>query len=183
MSGVSPPEDVPADAAAPAPEELAADAAAPPPEELAADAAAKALRRATRSTRPEAPRSRKRPATQPGSDPELVGATIDRLLRDRGWTGQAAVATVMAEWADIVGRDLAAHVVPVSFDEGTLVVRAESTAWATQVRLLLPQLDEAVSARVGKGVVRAITVVGPATPTWAAGPRRVKGRGPRDTYG
>jgi predicted nucleic acid-binding Zn ribbon protein len=154
--------------------------AARPPEAVAADAASKALRRATRST-PK--KTRRRPASQPGSDPELIGATIDRLLRDRGWTDQAAAATVITEWADIVGSDLAAHVSALSCDEGTLVVQADSTAWATQVRLLLPKLQEAVVQRVGAGVIRRITVVGPATPSWSAGPRRVKGRGPRDTYG
>ncbi len=151
-----------------------------PPDENAAAAASKALRRATRST-PK--KSRKRTTSQPGSDPELIGATIDRLLRDRGWTDQAAAATVITDWADIVGADLAAHVVPLSCDDGTLIVQAESTAWATQVRLLLPQLHEAVIGRVGTGVIRKISVVGPATPTWSSGPRRVKGRGPRDTYG
>ena len=72
---------------------------------------------------------------------------------------------------------------PVSFADGELTLQAESTTWATQTRLLLPQLHAAVGERVGKGVVRAIRVRGPQGPTWAAGPRRVKGRGPRDTYG
>ena len=79
--------------------------------------------------------------------------------------------------------DLAAHVVPESFDDGRLLLRAESTAWATQVRLLLPQLRRTIDRAVGAGVVADISVVGPQAPSWKAGPRRVAGRGPRDTYG
>ena len=82
-----------------------------------------------------------------------------------------------------MGPDLAAHVAPETFDDGRLVLRAESTAWATQVRHLLPGVQRAVDDRVGRGIVREIAVLGPAGPSWKAGPLRVKGRGPRDTYG
>ena len=63
------------------------------------------------------------------------------------------------------------------------MLRAESTAWATQVRLLLPNLRTAIDTALGTGVISDISVIGPQAPTWVAGPRRVKGRGPRDTYG
>jgi len=79
--------------------------------------------------------------------------------------------------------DLAEHVTPVGFAEGELTLEAESTTWATQVRLLLPQLHRTIDARVGVGVVKRIQIRGPQAPSWVAGPRRVKGRGPRDTYG
>ncbi len=104
-------------------------------------------------------------------------------MAEQGWQDQSAVAVLMSEWAQIVGPDLADHVVPVTFQDGELTLQAESTAWATQTRLLLPQLHRAVDDRVGRGVVTAIRVRGPQAPTWGAGPRRVPGRGPRDTYG
>ena len=150
----------------------------------AAEAAAEALRRATRSTAP-AKGPRRKPGTSTGAsrDPEPIGAVVDRLIVDQGWQDRSAVAVLMGEWAQIVGDDVAAHVAPASFDDGELVLQAESTAWATQMRLLLPQVHRAVDERVGRGVVRRIRVLGPQGPTWTAGPRRVKGRGPRDTYG
>jgi predicted nucleic acid-binding Zn ribbon protein len=78
---------------------------------------------------------------------------------------------------------MADHVAPVSFQDGVLLLQAESTAWATQVRLLLTDLRRVVEAEVGVGVVTSISVVGPTAPSWIKGPRTVKGRGPRDTYG
>lgn len=147
-----------------------------------AAAAALALRRATGST-PKA-RRKQRPATpSAGRDPVPVGSAVEGLVRDQGWEHESSVAVLMGQWPDIVGRDLAEHVRPVSFADAELVLEAESTAWATQVRLLLPQLHAAVDARVGAGVVRAIRIRGPQAPSWSAGPRRVPGRGPRDTYG
>lgn len=153
----------------------------------AADAASAALRRATRSTSPT--RKKKPNSRRTGSqysdarDPQPLSQALERLVEEQGWQDQSAVAVLMGEWDQIVGRDIAAHVRPVSFSDGELRLEAESTAWATQVRLLLPQVHRAVDDRVGKGVVAAIRITGPQAPTWTAGPRRVKGRGPRDTYG
>ena len=150
-----------------------------------AEAAAAALRRATRSTPP----AKKRPATtKPPSysndrDPQPLGKAVDDFIAAQGWQGESAVAALMGQWPEIVGADLAAHVQPVSFTEGELSLQAESTTWATQVRLLLPDLQRAVDDHVGRGVVTRISVQGPQAPSWTSGPRRVKGRGPRDTYG
>ena len=154
-------------------------------EDEAAAAASAAFRRATRSTAPAKPRTaRKTPASYSDDrDPQQLGAAMDRLVREQGWQDQSAVAVLMSEWQQIVGRDIAEHVVPVSFLDGELILQAESTTWATQVRLLLPDLHRAVDARVGAGVVTRIRIGGPKAPSWKAGQRRVAGRGPRDTYG
>jgi len=64
-----------------------------------------------------------------------------------------------------------------------LTVQAESTAWATQLRLLQRQLLAKIAAGVGDGVVKRLKVRGPLAPSWRYGPRHVSGRGPRDTYG
>ncbi len=150
-----------------------------------AEAAAAALRRATRSTARAKPRKApvKAASYSDDRDPQPIGRAVDAFIVEQGWQDDSAVATLMGQWADIVGTDVAEHVTPVSFSEGELTLQAESTAWATQVRLLLPNLHRAVDERVGAGVVTRITVQGPQAPSWTAGPRRVKGRGPRDTYG
>ncbi len=76
---------------------------------------------------------------------------LSRLLVERGWDVPAAVVGVTERWAEIAGADLADHCRPEKFDTGVLHLVAESTAWATQVRLLVPQLhrriDEVIGAR------------------------------------
>ena len=50
-------------------------------------------------------------------------------------------------WDQIVGADLAAHTLPDGLTEGELVVVADSTAWATQVRLSAATLIRRLNAR------------------------------------
>ena len=152
------------------------------------DAAARALRQATaggqpRASKPKAGKPAKTAPRRSGRDPLLLGQAVDDLLSDRGWTQTSTAASLGARWAEIVGPDIAEHVEIESFTDGRLLLRAASTAWATQLRLLLPRLRETIDDALGKGVIADISVVGPQAPSWSAGQRRVKGRGPRDTYG
>ncbi|MGD9622125.1 MAG: DUF721 family protein [Mycolicibacterium sp.] len=116
-------------------------------------------------------------------DPQLLGAATGDLARNRGWSGRVAEGTVFGRWRAVVGDQIAAHARPTSLREGVLTVSAESTAWATQLRMVQAQLLAKIAAAVGDGVVRSVKIVGPAGPTWRKGPYRVPGRGPRDTYG
>lgn len=116
-------------------------------------------------------------------DPQRLGALVRRLVADRGWEATAANASVLSNWAGIVGAELAARCQPVSLRDGELTLAAESTAWAMQVNQMRPVLMTRIRSELGPDVVTRIRVHGPTAPTWSAGPRRIAGRGPRDTYG
>ncbi|MFE3904060.1 DUF721 domain-containing protein [Streptomyces sp. NPDC059153] len=123
-----------------------------------------------------------------GRDPLPLGAAINRLITERGWETPAAVGGVMGRWPQIVGEDLANHCVPLRYDEDpderVLTVQCDSTAWATQLRLLAPQLVARLNADLGHGTVRLIKVLGPGGPQRRFGPLRAPGStGPGDTYG
>ncbi|WP_344628917.1 DUF721 domain-containing protein [Streptomyces glaucosporus] len=125
-------------------------------------------------------------ARRDGRDPLPLGAAIERLKTERGWEMPMAVGGVMGRWPELVGPDLARHCVPQSYDEQARVlsVRCDSTAWATQVRLLAPQLVARLNADLGQGTVKLIKVRGPEAPDTRHGPLRAPGsRGPGDTYG
>lgn len=146
---------------------------------------ARASRRRSTSQRTTPPRRRRgwsgpRPDDR---DPQPLGRLASRLVADRGWADQVSAGVVFARWPQLVGTDVAEHSEPVSLQDGELQVRASSTAWATQLRLLQRQLLARIIAGVGPGVVTRIRVQGPVAPTWVHGTRRVRGRGPRDTYG
>ena len=108
---------------------------------------------------------------------------ISRVVAERGWQDTTAAATVLATWDSLVGPEIAEHCRPVSLVDGELVLVAESSAWATQLRLLTRVMTARLGERVGPRVVTSIVVRGPAQADWRRGPRRVRGRGPRDTYG
>ena len=182
-------DEAPADQAA-AGQPLADQAAADRPlvgPDLARAALAQAKARAQeRGLSPRTGRLRSVPARAPhgdARDPMLFGAAIHRLVSERGWEGTTSAARVMGEWDRLVGPEIADHCRPASLLEGELVLIAESSAWATQLRLLGSQLVRRLTAQVGPGVVTRLVVRGPAQPDWRRGPRRVQGRGPRDTYG
>jgi predicted nucleic acid-binding Zn ribbon protein len=129
-------------------------------------------------SRPRVPRRR----TPPG-DPVRFGEAVQRLVDERGWQETTTAAGVLANWAAVVGPEIADHCQPVSLLDGELVVVAESTAWATQLRLLSRTLLARVREHAGDGIAARVVIRGPAQPDWRKGPRRVQGRGPRDTYG
>ena len=116
-------------------------------------------------------------------DPQTLDRTLGRFIAEHGWETELRVHGVFSRWSAIVGQEIADHVQPEAFADGRLVVRADSTAWATQIRLLAADLLRRLNEVLGEGTVEIIDVHGPHAPTWARGRLRVKGRGPRDTYG
>lgn len=117
-------------------------------------------------------------------DPQLLDSTIGRLVAEQGWSTDVRVHGVFTRWEQIVGREVAQHCAPEAYGDGKLTVRTDSTAWATQVRLLAPTVVRRLNEELGEGTVTVVDVLGPTGPSWKRGPRSVRdGRGPRDTYG
>ena len=138
------------------------------------------------------PRRGQRPRVDPTSsgahpddrDPQLLDNTIGRLIADQGWGTDVRVHGVFSRWEHLVGQEVAQHCRPESFDDGTLVVSTDSTAWATQMKLLAPTVLRRLNEELGHGTVTLVEVRGPHLPTWKKGLRSMRdGRGPRDTYG
>lgn len=124
-----------------------------------------------------------RPRRARRDDPQPLRAAIGGLLSERGWQDELAVGGVFGRWDQIVGAELAAHTRPDAFSGGELLVTADSTAWATQLRLYRDTLLARINEELGGRVVRRVKVRGPAPPP-QAGPWRVRGgRGPRGDYG
>jgi predicted nucleic acid-binding Zn ribbon protein len=109
---------------------------------------------------------------------------MSRLVAEHGWSTELAVHGVFGRWESIVGAQVAAHCRPRRFVDGRLTVGADSTAWATEVRLLAPMVLQRLNDELGDGIVSRIEVEGPQPPSWRHGRFSVRNtRGPRDTYG
>jgi predicted nucleic acid-binding Zn ribbon protein len=117
-------------------------------------------------------------------DPAPLGAAVDRLVTEHGWTTDVSIHSVLGRWPHIVGAEVARHCAPDGYRDGVVSVVADSTAWATQLRLLAATVVARLNAELGDGTVIRIEVRGPGAPSWRKGRRSVRdGRGPRDTYG
>lgn len=116
-------------------------------------------------------------------DPKLIGDIAKSEVAKREWHRNIATGTVIGRWDEIVGDVVAQHCPVESFENGKVVVQADSTAWAQQLKLLLPQVMRRIDEVVGQGIVESVVVLPPRAPSWSHGGYRVPGRGPRDTYG
>ncbi|MGO1192590.1 MAG: DUF721 domain-containing protein [Nesterenkonia sp.] len=117
-------------------------------------------------------------------DPKPLGAAVKGLIRSRGWSAPVAVGSVISRWDQLVGEAIAEHCSPQSFEDGVVVVVCDSTAWATNLKLMKPQLMDVFERELGRGIVTEIDIRGPQAPSWKKGKFTVRGgRGPRDTYG
>jgi predicted nucleic acid-binding Zn ribbon protein len=166
------------------------------PEERRADGLDLA-RSLTRATAGSTPAARRRPGrrkqrvdpTVSGAhpddrDPQLLGSMVERLVGAQGWELELRVRGVFARWPELVGDEIAAHTTPETFADGKLVVRTDSTAWATQLTYLVPTLLKRLNEDLGEGTVTLLEVLGPQGPSWKKGRLSSRdGRGPRDTYG
>jgi predicted nucleic acid-binding Zn ribbon protein len=116
-------------------------------------------------------------------DPQTLGGATRDLAKKQGWSSRVAEGTVFGQWPTVVGSHIADHATPTGLRDGVLSVTAESTAWATQLRMIQHQVLAKIAAEVGDGVVTSLRITGPTAPSWRKGPLHIAGRGPRDTYG
>lgn len=136
------------------------------------------------------PTSAKPRRRRPGStrarnpDPTPLGDALGRVINDQGWSTELSVHALLARWPTLVGQTVAEHSFPESYQAKVVHVRTDSTAWASQLRLMAPQIVAKLNESLGEGTVLRIQVKGPDAPSWKHGIRSVRdGRGPRDTYG
>ncbi|MGV8885810.1 MAG: DUF721 domain-containing protein [Microbacteriaceae bacterium] len=118
-----------------------------------------------------------------GRDPHGLGDVIDGLAQRMGWVSPLAQSDLILAWADIAGAETAEHSTPVGVDDGVLTVQCDSTAWATQLRLMKVAITTQIAVRYPEAAIQSIKFEGPNAPSWKRGPRSIPGRGPRDTYG
>jgi predicted nucleic acid-binding Zn ribbon protein len=143
-----------------------------------------ARRRRRRTRREPAPDPRMSGARPDDRDPKLLGDAFEHLVDSKGWATELNVHTVLARWGSLVGPVNAEHAHPESYADGVLVVRADSSVWASSLRAIAPQLVAKLNAELGQGTVQRVQVLGPDGPSWKHGRLAVRdGRGPRDTYG
>ena len=117
-------------------------------------------------------------------DPEKLSNILSDLVTTRDWKKGIAEGTLFTKWREIVGNEIADHCEPITLFEGRLTIKAESTSWATQLRLITPDLLKNIRSRSEGALVDELTVIGPNAPSWKRGLRTIRGaRGPRDTYG
>ena len=99
-------------------------------------------------------------------DPQFLTNVLKKFVKDAGWQQSTSVADLISRWPEIVGEEIATHVsIDVyNADTNELILRTDSTAWATQIRLLSSDLKRRIALEVGDGVVKTLKIYGPTQP-------------------
>ncbi len=118
-----------------------------------------------------------------GRDPGSMAEALGVLEHTMGWELPLAQAELLDAWADVVGDDVAHHTSPTGAADGVLEVSCDSSAWATQLRLMKTNLLDSLRQKFPQAGITELSIKGPGAPSWKHGARSVPGRGPRDTYG
>jgi len=117
-------------------------------------------------------------------EPTKISNIFNELLNQESWRSGIAEGNLFTKWPDLVGAEVAQHCERITLLEGKLTIRAESTAWATQLRLLTPELLARIRTDNTGALVDELHILGPQSPSWKRGLRTIKGaKGARDTYG
>jgi predicted nucleic acid-binding Zn ribbon protein len=80
-------------------------------------------------------------------------------MRRLGIPHPGKIARLFSDWESIVGDAVARRCRPVSLREGLLKVRANSTAWAAELRYLTPELVRRVNQEMGEPLVAEVRVL------------------------
>jgi hypothetical protein len=116
-------------------------------------------------TEARAPRRRRQQiARRDGREPSGFAAVLQGLMADRAWELPAAGGSVLDSWPDIaaaVSPQLPDHVGAVAFHPATgqLDLRPDSSAYATQLRLISARIVATANSTVGTDAVRTIRVL------------------------
>ncbi|RPK78164.1 DUF721 domain-containing protein [Streptomyces sp. ADI98-10] len=129
-------------------------------------------RLAARSKGGEARAPRRRRATttrRDGQEPSGFAAVLAGLMADRAWELPAAGGSVLDRWPDIataITPHLHHHVRAMAYhpETGQLDLRPDSSAYATQLRLISTRIITAANEATGTNTVRTIRVLPPGPP-------------------
>jgi predicted nucleic acid-binding Zn ribbon protein len=144
-----------------------------------ADLARQALAaaRAAAKTRPAGPDKKTRRTTRTvrtgGRDPQGLGAILEHLTAEQGWSDSVTGGNLLDQWPTIAPTELATAVQPIAYDpdRGLLTLRPSTPAHATQIRLFQQQLAKHLNTALGRPAVRAIRVLPPGAVSSAADTR------------
>jgi predicted nucleic acid-binding Zn ribbon protein len=118
-----------------------------------------------------------------GRDPKTLVDVLATIALDMGWSVELDQARVIEEWPDFAGASTAEHTTVIGISNGVLQVQCDSTTWATELRRLRGEMLTRLLREYPDAEIRDLRFMAPGAPSWRHGPRTVRGRGPRDTYG
>jgi len=92
---------------------------------------------------------------------ESLKNALQRALVERGLEGELRGWDAVKEWARVVGPRIAARSRAVAFQQGTLIVEVDGSAWMQELNVLKRQLIRTLNRELGSATVREVRYVVP----------------------
>jgi hypothetical protein len=90
---------------------------------------------------------------------KTVGALLPALARAAGWGAVMELATLKAEWSNIMGKAVAIHCSPERLQRGRLTVVVDSSPWLTQLGFFKADMQAKVNTALGVERVSEVFLV------------------------
>jgi predicted nucleic acid-binding Zn ribbon protein len=101
----------------------------------------------------------KRPPDPQAGRPQLVGDLVSRFLQRAGLSARVEAASILTEWSDLVGPQIAAVTRAQRLSDETLFVGVATSAWMMELNLMRAELLRRVNAGKREGRIRQIVFV------------------------
>jgi predicted nucleic acid-binding Zn ribbon protein len=85
-------------------------------------------------------------------------SVLEQLLKDFGTPDITTVTSIIDQWEEIVGSDLATKISAVAISGSELIVRVDDPAWASQISWLENQLLDKITRLIGEEKITSIRV-------------------------
>jgi predicted nucleic acid-binding Zn ribbon protein len=91
--------------------------------------------------------------------PQLVGDVLAGFLNRAGLEAKVEAASVLSEWAERVGPQIAAVTEPLRVSEGTLFVAVATSPWMMELTLMKADILRRLNAGKKEGKIEQIVFV------------------------
>ena len=103
------------------------------------------------------PRVEPRVTERKRNRPTRLGDVLPAVLDQSGIAARLEQATVITEWASLVGEQIARVTHPLSITpQGVLFVAVKTNAWMTELSLLEPELLRTINQKTGRNKIAKI---------------------------
>lgn len=90
-------------------------------------------------------------------EPQKIADALSSYLKEAGLDSRMVQSAVVPEWAELVGRAIAAVTEPLFVTpDGSLFVAVRTNAWMTELQLMEPQLIQALNTDSERPRVRKL---------------------------
>jgi predicted nucleic acid-binding Zn ribbon protein len=88
-----------------------------------------------------------------------VADIVGSLLRKRGLTGKVEAASVVPEWAELMGPQITAVTRPLRVSDGVLFVAVTSSPWMMELNLMKADLMRRINTGKREGRIKQLVLV------------------------